>query len=305
MLAKVEVTEVYSPSRDEAGVHSIMAAPLALLPAGMERVVLLAPGTITVACLAPFLAYLAGCALEQSTGESRPPKLYAQTLHLHYIPRYFTQRDVLLAPGTVTVSCLAPLLSYLAGFALLVRNLKWEQLLHLERVFVDRAPSAANSSSGPHRGRCRETSQLVCCRNIFRWNRLVDVSTPQPYPCLSDARLEHEIGITQTRPLNSFPASRLEHELGMSIAPDDTRWRGRVFDAGLVVFRDTGASRDCSSAWARDLVARVAAQGAAADSAASLAAVEGPLSSLLSQCCKGLVSEEPQCLWNVRTLLPL
>ena len=138
-----------------------------------------------------------------------------------------------------------------------------------------------------------------------RVNRLVDVSTPQPDLCLSDARLEHKIGITQTRPFNFFPASRLEHEIGMSIAPDDTRWRGRVFDAGLVVFRDTGASRDCSSAWARDMVARVAAQGAAADSAASLAAVEGPLSSLLSQCCEGLASEEPQSLWNVRTLLPL
>lgn len=60
VIMQVAVTEIYSPSRDEAGRRSVAAAPLQLLPASTQRVVLLAPGTITVACLAPFLSYLAG-----------------------------------------------------------------------------------------------------------------------------------------------------------------------------------------------------------------------------------------------------
>lgn len=68
---------------------------------------------------------------------------------------------------------------------------------------------------------------------------------------------------------------RLEREIGMSVAPDDGAWRGRVFDPGLVLHRDTGSSRDCSAAWAADIVQRVARQGTAASDAASLAHIEG------------------------------
>lgn len=75
----------------------------------------------------------------------------------------------------------------------------------------------------------------------------------------------------------SCVCTRLEHELGMSVAPDDASWRGRGFDPGLVLHRDTGSSRDCSAAWKEDVVARVARQGAAASDAASLAHVEGGL----------------------------
>ena len=63
----------------------------------------------------------------------------------------------------------------------------------------------------------------------------------------------------------------------MSVAPDDSVWRGRAFDAGLVLHRETGSSRDCSAAWAADIVQRVSREGAAASDAASLAHVEGGL----------------------------
>lgn len=61
----------------------------------------------------------------------------------------------------------------------------------------------------------------------------------------------------------------------MSVAPDDSVWRGRTFDAGLVLHRETGSSRDCSAAWAADVVQRVSREGAAASDATSLAHVEG------------------------------
>ena len=42
------MTEVYSPPRDYAGLRSLRAAPLQLLPAGTQRIILLQPCIITV-----------------------------------------------------------------------------------------------------------------------------------------------------------------------------------------------------------------------------------------------------------------
>lgn len=87
-----------------------------------------------------------------------------------------------------------------------------------------------------------------------------------------------KISLRRHRPeCNAFSSNvRLEHEeIGMSVAPDDAVWRGRTFDPGLVLHRGTGSSRDCSAAWAADVVQRVARQGPAASDAASLAHTEG------------------------------
>lgn len=93
-----------------------------------------------------------------------------------------------------------------------------------------------------------------------------------PDPCHLEARPSNPGNFSK---LTGSCARRLEHEIGMSVAPGDSAWRGRSFDAGLVLHRDTGSSRDCSAAWAADIVQRVSREGAAASDAASLAHVEG------------------------------
>lgn len=70
-IAQVPYTEVCSPARDKAGFRVVKAQPLQLLPAGLDRVVLLSPGTITISCLAPFLTYLSR--LEHELGMSIAP----------------------------------------------------------------------------------------------------------------------------------------------------------------------------------------------------------------------------------------
>jgi hypothetical protein len=99
---------------------------------------------------------------------------------------------------------------------------------------------------------------------------------------LTGATLDAQHGNFDT--LTGSYAHRLEHEIGMSVAPGDSAWRGRVFDAGLVLHRETGSSRDCSAAWAADIVQRVSREGAAASDTASLAHVEGGAGPRLTGC---------------------